>query len=137
MAWFTLARVLFVASVAYAAAILEPFPVGFAANVAFALALAALVVLFESRLRDLPITRVLGALIGCAIGLAIAHTIVTGLFWADNGDRRGGFLPLLALILLSSPGLGVGGKHPGMAETAPAGRPFSAPGAGGAGEDHS
>jgi uncharacterized protein YacL len=111
MAWFTLARVLFIASVAYAAAILEPLPVGFAANVAFALALAALVVLFESRLRDIPITRVLGALIGCAIGLAIAHTIVTGLFWADNGNRRVEFLHSFTLIVLPYLGLVLGGKH--------------------------
>src|SRR6185295_19987248 len=52
MAWFALARVLFVAAVAYAAAILEPFPFGVPANVVVALALAALVVFFESRLRE-------------------------------------------------------------------------------------
>src|SRR5436190_1547608 len=87
MAWFALARVLFVAAVAYAAAILQPFPVGVPANLAVALTLSALVVVFEGRLRETAITRVLGALIGCGIGLAIAHTIVTALFWADNGDR--------------------------------------------------
>src|SRR5206468_3338065 len=52
MAWFTLARVLFVAAVAYAAAILQPFPVGVPANVAVALTLSALVVLFEGRIAD-------------------------------------------------------------------------------------
>ena len=51
MAWFALARVMFVAAVAYAAALLQPLPVGLPFNVIFALALAALVVLFESRLR--------------------------------------------------------------------------------------
>ena len=35
-----------------------------------------LVVLFESRLRETAVTRLLGALIGCAIGLGIAHLIV-------------------------------------------------------------
>jgi len=111
MAWFTLARILFVAAVAYAAAILEPINVGVAANVVFALALAGLVVVFESRLRDTPITRVLGALIGCAIGLAIAHTIVTGLFWADNGNRRVEFLHSFTLIVLPYLGLVLGAKH--------------------------
>jgi uncharacterized protein YacL len=111
MAWFTLARVLFIAAVAYAAAILEPLPVGLPANVLFALGLAALVVLFESRLRDIPITRVLGALIGCAIGLGIAHGIVTGLFWADNGNRRVEFLHSFTLIVLPYLGLVLGGKH--------------------------
>jgi uncharacterized protein YacL len=111
MTWFTLARVLFIAAVAYAAAILEPLSVGLPANVLFALALAALVVLFESRLRDIPITRVLGALIGCAIGLGIAHAIVTGLFWADNGNRRVEFLHSFTLIVLPYLGLVLGGKH--------------------------
>src|SRR5207249_2367501 len=61
MAWFALARVLFVAAVAYAAALLQPLPFGIAVNVGFALALAALVVVFESRLREPSITHVLGA----------------------------------------------------------------------------
>ena len=88
MAWFALARVLFVAAVAYAAAVLRPLPVNAGINVAFALGLAVLVVLFESRLRETAVTRILGALIGCAIGLALARTIASGLFWTDSGDRR-------------------------------------------------
>jgi uncharacterized protein YacL len=111
MAWFALARVLFVVAVAYAAAILQPLPVGLPINVGFALALAALVVLFESRLRETAVTRVLGALIGCAIGLGIAHAIVTSLFWADSGDRRVEFLHSFTLIVLPYLGLVLGGKH--------------------------
>src|SRR5262252_3610270 len=111
MAWFTLARVLFVVAVAYAAAILEPFTVGLSANVLLALSLAGLVVFFESRLRDIPITRVLGALIGCAIGLAIARAIGSALFWADNLDRRVEFLQSFTLIVLPYLGLVLGAKH--------------------------
>src|SRR5262245_57777317 len=111
MTWFALARLLFVAAVAYAAAILEPFPYGIPANVVLALLLAAVVVLIELRLRETAVTRVLGALIGCAIGLAIAHTIVTGLFWADNGNRRVEFLHSFTLIVLPYLGLVLGGKH--------------------------
>jgi uncharacterized protein YacL len=111
MAWFALARVLFVAAVAYAATILQPFPVGMPANLAVALVLSALVVGFERRLRETAITRVLGALIGCAIGLAIAHTIVSALFWADNGNRRVEFLHSFTLIVLPYLGLVLGGKH--------------------------
>ncbi len=111
MAWFALARVLFVAAVAYSAAILLPLPVGLPANVGFALALAALVVFFESRLRETAVTRVLGALIGCAIGLAIARAIGAGLFWADSGDRRVAFLHSFVLIVLPYLGLVLGGKH--------------------------
>src|SRR6266849_2689529 len=111
MAWFALARALFIAAVAYAAAILQPLPSGIAPNIAFALALAALAVLFESRLRETSVTRVLGALIGCAIGLGIARTVGAGLFWADNGDRRVEFLHSFILIVLPYLGLVLGGKH--------------------------
>src|SRR5215210_4078428 len=111
MAWFALARLLFVAAVAYAAALLEPIPAGVPLNVVFALALAALVVLFESRLRQTALTRIIGALIGCAVGLAIAHAIGTGLFWADTGDRRVEFLNSFVLIVLPYLGLVLGGKH--------------------------
>ena len=111
MAWFALARVLFVAAVAYAAAVLQPLPVGLPVNVGFALMLAALVALFESRLRETSITHILGALIGCAIGLGIARAIGSGLFWADNRDRRVEFLQSFILIVLPYLGLVLGGKH--------------------------
>jgi len=111
MAWFALARVLFVAVVAYAAAILNPLPFNLAANVAFALVLSGLVVFFESRLRETAVTRVLGSLIGCVIGLAIARAIGAGLFWADSGDRRVEFLHSFVLIVLPYLGLMLGAKH--------------------------
>jgi uncharacterized protein YacL len=111
MAWFALARVLFVVAVAYAAALLQPLPVGLPANVVFALVLAALVVFFESRLRETSLTRILGALIGCAIGLAIARAIGSALFWADNLDRRVEFLQSFMLIVLPYLGLVLGAKH--------------------------
>jgi uncharacterized protein YacL len=111
MAWFALARVVFVAAVAYTSAILLPLPLGAVANLTFGVILAALVVLFESRLRETAITRVLGAMIGCAIGLGIAHTIVTGLFWADTGNHRVEFLHSITLIVLPYLGLVLGAKH--------------------------
>src|SRR3977135_2871279 len=111
MAWFALARVLFVAAVADAAGLLRPVPLRVSANMAFALGLAALVVLFESRLRETAVTHVLGALIGCAIGLGLARAIGAGLFWADTGDRRVEFLHSFVLIVLPYLGLVIGGKH--------------------------
>jgi uncharacterized protein YacL len=111
MAWFVLARALFVAAVAYAAAVLNPLPVALPANIAFALVLAGLVVLFESRLRETAVTRVLGSLIGCAIGLGIARTIGAGLFWADSGDRKVEFLHSFILLVLPYLGLVLGAKH--------------------------
>src|SRR5712691_9629244 len=111
MAWFALARILFVAAVAYAAAVLRPLALNPALNVVFALALALLVVLFESRLRETSVTRILGALMGCAIGLALARTIASGLFWADSGDVRVEFLHSFVLIVLPYLGLVLGGTR--------------------------
>ena len=112
MAWFALGRVLFVATVACAAALLRPLTtVGLPVNVLFGLVLAGLVVLFESRLRKTAVTRVLGALLGCAIGLLISRGITAGLFWADPADRRIQFLDSFILIVLPYLGLVVGGKH--------------------------
>src|SRR5581483_10467550 len=56
-------------------------------------------------------TRMLGALIGCAIGLGLARTIASGLFWADSGDRRIEFLHSVVLIVLPYLGLVLGGMH--------------------------
>src|SRR6516165_3146963 len=111
MSWFVLARGLFVAAVAYAGALLRPLQVGVAINVAFALALAGLVVVFESRLRDTAITHVLGAIVGGIIGLGIARTIGAGLFWADSADRRVAFLHSFILLVLPYLGLVLGAKH--------------------------
>jgi uncharacterized protein YacL len=111
MAWFALARVLFVAAVAYAAAVLHPLPFDLPVNLAFALLLAALFVFLEARLREMPVTRVVGALIGCVIGLGIARAIGAGLFWADTGDRRVAFLHSFVLIVLPYLGLVLGGLH--------------------------
>src|ERR1700722_717505 len=111
MAWFALARALFVAAVAYAAAALRPLPVNLPLNIAFALSLAVGVVWLESRLRQVSVTRILGALIGCAIGLVLARTFASGLSWAETGGRRGEFLSSLALIVLPYLGLVLGSKH--------------------------
>jgi uncharacterized protein YacL len=111
MAWFVLARVLVVAIVAYAAAVLRPLSFGLPVNIAFGLLLAGIVVLFEARLRETAVTRVLGSLLGCAIGLLLARAITAGLFWADPNDRRIEFLDSFILIMLPYVGLVVGGKH--------------------------
>src|SRR4051794_12190365 len=111
MAWFALARVLFVGSVAYAAEALRPLPFNAGINVAFALTLAVFVVLIESRLRATAVTRILGALFGCAAGLALARMVASGLFWTDSGDRRIEFLHSVVLLVLPYIGLVLGGQH--------------------------
>ena len=111
MAWFALARILIVAAVAYAAALLRPLPVNLPANIAFAAALAGIVVAFESRLRETAPTRIPGALIGGVVGLGIARGIESGLFWANSGDERVEFLHAFLLIVLPYLGLVLGAKN--------------------------
>jgi uncharacterized protein YacL len=112
MAWFVLARVAIVGAVAYTAAVLRPLHSGgLAGNVAFALILAGLVVALEVSLRRTPVTRVLGAIMGCIVGLGIARVIEAGLFWADSGDRQVEFLHGFLLIVLPYLGLVLGAKN--------------------------
>jgi uncharacterized protein YacL len=112
MAWFALGRLLFAATIAYAAALLRPLPAhDLATNVIFGLALAALVVFIERLLREAPSSRLLGALLGFIAGLAIARTIGSGLFWTDMADRRVEFLHSFLLIVLPYLGLVLGAKN--------------------------
>src|SRR4051794_34566887 len=111
MAWFALARVVFAAALAYSAAMLRPLPFGMGANVAFALGLAGLVAFGEAKLRDAAMTRVLGALLGCCIGVLVARAVAAGLFWANVADGRIAFLETFLLIGLAYLGLTVGARH--------------------------
>jgi len=105
MPWNIVARALFVAAVAWAAALLRPFHPNMAVNGTIGALLGVVVVLIETRLRETEVTDLLGALIGGAIGLGLAKTIGAALFWADASDRRVGFLH--SFILLVFPYLGI------------------------------
>jgi uncharacterized protein YacL len=111
MPWSALVRTAIVAAVAYSAAALQPLPFGIAINVLFAVVLAGLVVLFEARLSEMAPTRVLGALIGFLIGIGIARTIETGLFWLDPSNRGVEFFNSFLLIVLPYLGMVLGIKN--------------------------
>lgn len=110
MTWFVFARVLFVAAVAYSAFLLAPVSSLAVVNVAFGSVLAGLLVLFETQLRDTAVSSMIGAVLGGTIGLAIAKTIATTLFWADTTDRRVAFLHTATLLTLPYLGLVIGGR---------------------------
>jgi uncharacterized protein YacL len=110
MAWFVLARALFVAAVGYSAFQLQPLAGGAAANAAFGAVLGAAIVVFEIRLKHISVTHMLGALIGGAIGLLAAKTIGAALYWANLGDDRVVFLHSVVLLALPYLGLVVGGR---------------------------
>jgi uncharacterized protein YacL len=105
MPWPIVARVCFVAAVAWAAGLLRPFHPLLPVDVTIGAALGALIVFIETRLRESEVTDLLGALIGGAIGLGLAKTIGAALFWADATDHRVVFLH--SFILLVFPYLGI------------------------------
>jgi uncharacterized protein YacL len=109
MAWFILARLLFTGAVGYTAFLLRPLGPDPIVNIGFGLALAAVAVFFEWRLRDLALTSILGALLGGGVGLLIAKGIGAALFWADPSDQRVSFLHGFVLLLLPYIGLVIGG----------------------------
>jgi uncharacterized protein YacL len=105
MAWYLLARVLFVIAVTYAAALIRPFSDHLSVDLAVGVVLGIAIVGVETRLRSAEVTDLLGALIGGAIGLGLAKTIGAALFWADSTDSRVMFLH--SFILLVFPYLGI------------------------------
>jgi uncharacterized protein YacL len=105
MAWFVLARALFIAAVGYSAFQLHPLSAGEGPNVLFGFVLGVLVVVFEVRLKNTSVTHMIGALLGGAIGLAAAKTIGAAMYWASLSDGKVVFLH--SIILLSLPYLGL------------------------------
>jgi uncharacterized protein YacL len=105
MPWHLVTRALFIAAVAWAAALTRAFHPTLWVDVAVGGTLGSLIVLIETRLRSAEVTDLLGALIGGAIGLGLSKTIGAALFWADASDRRVVFLH--SFILLVFPYLGI------------------------------
>ena len=110
MAWFLLARALFVVAVTYAAVLARPFSPELGANLALGVPLGLLIVWIETRLRDAEVTDLLGALIGGAIGLGLSKTVGAALFWADTSDRRIVFLHSVILLLFPYLGIVMGAR---------------------------
>src|SRR5687767_15214125 len=111
MAWFLLARLLFIAAIGYSAHQLEPLIGGPIVNTLFGLVLGLAIVGFEIRLKDSSVTHMLGALLGGAIGLVAAKTIGAALYWANLGNERVVFLHSVILLALPYLGLVLGARR--------------------------
>jgi uncharacterized protein YacL len=111
MAWFVLARALFVAAVGYSAFQLHPLAGSELSNVLFGFILGVVIVAFEVRLRDTSVTHMLGALLGGAIGLAAAKTIGAAMYWANLSDGKVVFLHSVILLALPYLGLVLGARR--------------------------
>ena len=110
MKWGALARAAFVGVIAYCALVLRPFGANPLLNAALGVAIAALVIFLEARLRDTPLANIVGALIGGTVGLLLARLIGDAHFWA-NADSLGViFLHTLILLALPYIGLVLGAK---------------------------
>jgi uncharacterized protein YacL len=111
MTWSILARTLFIAAIASTAGMLQPLVgAGPWLNVAFGVVVAALIILFEIRLKNANVTTLLGALLGGVIGLGIAKTIEAALAWTDSTDGRVAFLRSLVLLVLPYVGTIMGAR---------------------------
>src|SRR5262245_29147890 len=110
MAWYLVARVLFVGAVGYSAHQLQPLAGGALLNTAFGVIVGSLIVLFEFRVRNTSVSHLVGALLGGAIGLVAAKTIGAALYWANLGDGRVVFLHSVILLALPYLGLVIGGR---------------------------
>ena len=110
MAWFLLARLVFIAAVAYSAHQLQPLVGGEIVNTLFGVALGLAVVGLEIRLRDISVPHMVGALLGGAVGLGAASTIGAALYWANLSDGRVVFLHSVILLSLPYLGLVIGGR---------------------------
>jgi uncharacterized protein YacL len=111
MVWSLLARAIFISVVAYASSVLHPLNAPTLPNVAFGVGLALLIIVVEWGLGQVSITTLFGALIGGAIGLALAKAIGAALFWADATDRRVQFLDTVLLLMLPYLGAVVGARQ--------------------------
>jgi uncharacterized protein YacL len=110
MAWFVVARVLFLAAVAYTSVLLHPLGPDPVLNVVLGILLGTVVVVFEWRLRTTSVTHMLGAMLGGALGLAAARMLGASLFWANSSDPRVAFLHAFILLVLPYLGLLIGGR---------------------------
>jgi uncharacterized protein YacL len=110
MAWYLLARALFVLAVTYSAVLIRPVGPDFAVNAALGIVLGLLMLVVETRLRNAEVTDLLGALIGGAIGLGLAKTIGAALFWANTTDPRVVFFHSFILLVFPYLGLVMGAR---------------------------
>ncbi len=99
-----LVRALFAAVVIYTAVLIAPLG-GLVLNILLGAVVAGVFVLAETRLRDADVTKLLGGVIGFAVGLTIAGAISNAFAWADTDSTQVRFLHGLTAVILPYLGL--------------------------------
>jgi len=110
MSGFLLIRGLFVGAVVYAAGQIQPFEGHMVLNAACGLAVALCIIAAETRMRDVAVTQLLGALLGFGVMLLVARQLSGALFWANTSDTKVRFLHSLIIIVLPYLGLAFGAR---------------------------
>jgi uncharacterized protein YacL len=111
MSGFVLARALFVGTLTYTSAVIVPIngqPL-FSALLGFGVALV--LVAAEARLKDAAVTSLLGGLLGFAIGLSLATTIVGALSWSNTSNTQVQFLHGVIVVVLPFMGMMLGARR--------------------------
>ena len=111
MTGYMLARTLFVGTVAYTSWSITPIDGNPWASLLLGLGAAVLIVAAESRLKDAAVTHLLGGLIGLAIGLWLARTIVLALAWSNTSNTQVQFLHGLIVVVLPFLGMMMGARR--------------------------
>jgi len=111
MTGFVLARAIFVATVVYTAVVIAPITDQPLASALLGLGVALVIVAAEARLRDAAVTSILGGLLGFAVGLWLAHTIVNALAWSNTSNTKVQFLHGLIVVVLPFLGMMAGARR--------------------------
>jgi uncharacterized protein YacL len=106
-----LARVLFVATVSYTSWVIVPISSYPLPSALLGLGIALVIVAAEARLRDAAVTSLLGGLLGFAIGLSLAKTIVGSLTWSNTSNTQVQFLHGLIVVVLPFMGMMLGARR--------------------------
>ncbi len=107
---YLIVRVVFASLVIYTTIVLGPIEGQAVLNGALGAAIAFVIVVTESRLRDAAVTSLLGGLLGLGVGLAIAGAVGRSLFWANLDSTGVRFLHGLILIVLPYLGVVLGAR---------------------------
>jgi uncharacterized protein YacL len=111
MSGFVLARALFVATVTYVSAVIVPVSNQPFLSASLGLVLALVLVAAETRLKDAAVTSLLGGLLGFAVGLSLAKTIVGSLTWSNTSNTQVQFLHGLIVVVLPFMGMMLGARR--------------------------
>ena len=111
MAWFILARAVFIGAMVAASAVLMPLPVPAWVNGALGAAAGALIVAFEIRLRSVSIFAVFGAVLGGVVGLLAARLLGAALLWANTGESGVTYLHYAVTLAFAYVGVVFGARR--------------------------